>query len=47
MRLIVVIPHHPETIANTVDTLNVVAKKRIDVFHFEEELNSSVHPKIS
>ena len=46
IRLTVVIPHRPETIANTVDTLNVVANKKIDIFHIEEELNSSVHTRV-
>ena len=41
----VVIPQRQETIVNIVDTLNVVKEKNIDIFHFEEELNSSVHPK--
>ena len=43
MWLIVLIPKHPETIANIVDTPNVVSKKEIDIFYFEEELNNSPH----
>ena len=43
MWLIVLIPKHPETIANIVDTPNVVmvVKQAIDIFHFDEELINS------
>ena len=47
MRLNVVITKVPETIVNIVDTLNVVARKKIDIFHFDEELKSSVNLNIS
>ena len=43
MKLIAAIRKHPETIANIVDTPNVVSKKEIDIFYFEEELNNSPH----
>ena len=47
MKLIVVIPKLPGTTVNIVDTLNVAKKKKPDIFHFDEELNASVHQKTS
>ena len=45
MRLNVVILQGPETIANIVDTLNVVKKMKTDIFHIHEELRASAHLK--